>query len=174
MTFALASGETRVAEVHWKRKESSHATAEVAGATWTLARGGFLNPRISVHVEGATPEIVRVSPHLNYHRIEIAGGANYRLHRAGHLVPAWKITTDDGREVAHIEPVREGRALMAGAVLTEPPASDSPDLLPLLVSSWYFIGLSWFEDEALIPFEGSDAPDAATPKSGASEGSPGS
>lgn len=173
MTFSLAAEDNRVAEIHWSRKEGS-ARAEVAGASWKLARGGFLSPHVTVRAEGADSDLARVSAHLNFHRIEIRGGSSYRFHRAGHLVPAWAIATEAGAEVAHIEPVREGRSLVGGAVLAEPPGSDSPDLLLLLVTSWYFIGLSWFEDEVLIPFEGSDKPDATAAKPDASAGSPGS
>jgi len=177
MTFTLESGDRRLAEIHWARHEGSHASAESVDATWTLSRGGFLSPFLTIRATGSETDLVRVSPHLNFHRIEIKGGTTYRLHRAGHLVPAWTISTEDARELAHIEPVRERRALVGGAILVDPPGVNLPELLLLLVASWYFIGLSWFEDEMLVPFEGTDQPDAATPAPSSSSpdgGSPGS
>jgi hypothetical protein len=93
----------------------------------------------------------------------VLGGRSYRFHRVGFLVPAWQVTSRDGKEVLHVEPVREGRHLRGGAVVVAPEATDLPELLLLSVLSWYFIVLAWFEDEAvetLAPFEGPDAPSA--------------
>ena len=78
-------------------------------------------------------------------------------------MPAWQVTSRDGKEVLHVEPAREGRHLSAGAVVVAPDAMNLPELLLLTVLSWYFIVLAWFEDEtveALAPFEGPDAPES--------------
>jgi hypothetical protein len=71
------------------------------------------------------------------------------------------VATPAGQELLHLEPVREGRHLSAGAVVVAPEGAELPDLLLLTAISWYFIVLAWFEDEAietLAPFEGPDAP----------------
>ncbi len=163
MDFELRSGPSRIARLRWSGPGGSLATAESAAGTWTLKRGGFLNPHVTVRGAAGPEPLARLSVHLSYHRIEIAAGPAYRFHRAGVLVPAWEITTDDRREILHIEPVREGRRLAAGAALAPAGAQSLPELLLLVVLSWYFIVLAWFEDEALVPFEGSEVPGGPSP-----------
>jgi len=156
LEFELLAGEQSVLTLRWNSGTGTLATAESAGGTWTLKRVGFLNPQVSVRVPGSTDDVARLSVHLNYHRIEIRGGPSFRFHRAGVLVPAWKVTEESGREVLHIEPVREGRKLMGGAVLAPEFAPALEGFLLLVLVSWYFITLAWFEDEALTPLEGPD------------------
>ncbi|HTW40220.1 MAG TPA: hypothetical protein VMF04_05125 [Thermoplasmata archaeon] len=158
LEFDLLAGDQGVARLAWSGPSGSLATARTANAAWTLKRVGFLNPRVTVRADGTPADAARLSVHFNYHRIEVAGGSTYRFHRAGVLVPAWKVTTEGGRELLHIEPVREGRKLMGGAVIAPADATGVPDLPILLAVSWYFIVLAWFEDEALVPLEGTDAP----------------
>ncbi len=157
--FSLLSGETTVATLEWVQREGSLATLRSSSGEWTMKRGGFLNPHVTVRSEEKT--LARLSVHLNYHSIEVAGGRSYRFHRAGVLIPAWKVSSAGGEELLHVEPVREGRHLTAGAVVVAPRASELADLLVLVGLSCYFIVLAWFEDEAvetLAPFEGPDAP----------------
>jgi len=157
--FSLLSGDRTTATLEWQTRGASLATAHTSADTWTLKRGGFLNPHILVKKDGAL--LARLSVHLNHHQIDLLGGRSYRFQRAGILVPAWEVTARDGKEVLHVEPVREGRHLSAGAVVVAPDANDLPELLLLLVLSWYFIVLAWFEDEtveALVPLEGPDPP----------------
>lgn len=156
LEFTLSAGDSSVARLRWLQPGGSLATAETTSGEWTLKRGGFLNPHITVRKPGGGENLARLTVHLSYHAIELADGLTYRFHRAGVLVPAWKVTTDAGREVLHIEPVRDGRKLVAGAALAAPTAVDLPDLLLLEVVGWYFIVLAWFEDEALVPLEGAD------------------
>jgi len=155
-SFSLLAGDSTIATLEWAQRGGSLATARTASDEWSLKRGGFLNPHITVR-SGEAPR-ARLSVHLNYHQIDLAGGASYRFHRAGVLVPAWKVTTPGGKEVLHLEPVREGRRLTAGAVVVDPAAQSLPELLLLAVLAWYFIVLAWFEDEAVVPFEGADFP----------------
>ncbi len=154
MAFDLASGDARVATLRWARHGGSLATAELSTGSWTLKRGGFLNPRVTVRAAGADADVARLSAHVSSHRIEVRGGRTYHFRRAGLLVPAWKVSTESGDEILHIEPVREGRKLEGGAVLASPTGVATPDLLLLAIVSWYFIVLAWFEDEALVPLEG--------------------
>ena len=157
--FSLLAGDATAATLEWPVRGESVAAARSATGAWSLKRGGFLNPHITVRA-GESP-VARLSVHFNYHQIELQGGKSYRFHRAGVLVPAWQVSTRDGKEVLHVEPVREGRHLRAGAVVVASDAVDLPELLLLIVLSWYFIVIAWFEDEAvetLAPFEGPDAP----------------
>ncbi|MGA8302854.1 MAG: hypothetical protein WA691_07160 [Thermoplasmata archaeon] len=160
LEFELLAGEQSLMTLTWKGGNAgSLTTARAAVGTWTLKRTGFLNPRVDVRVEGAPATVARLSVHWNYHRIDVPGGPSFRFHRAGILLPAWQITDPSGREVLHIEPVREGRKLVGGAVVA--PSGARPAAFPLLVVvSWYFIVLAWFEDEALVPLEGADVPRA--------------
>ena len=166
--FTLSAGDAPVARLLWQESSGSLARAQTASGEWTLKRGGFLNPHITVRGAAGGENLARLTVHLSYHAIELASGVTYRFHRAGVLVPAWKITTEAGREVLHIEPVREGRKLVAGAVLASPAAIDLPELLLIAVVGWYFIVLAWFEDEALVPLEGADAspPGSDSPRTG--------
>ena len=159
VAFSLLSGDSTAATLEWGPKGGSLAVARSSSDEWTLKRGGFLNPHITVR--SGERIVARLSVHLNYHQIDLSGGLSYRFHRAGILVPAWQVTSPAGKEVLHVEPVREGRHLQAGAVLVAPDAVELPELLLLAVLSWYFIVLAWFEDEAvetLAPFEGPDSP----------------
>lgn len=161
LEFTLSAGDSPVTQLRWINPGGSLATAETVSGAWTLKRGGFLSPHITVRQSGAGENLARLTVHLSHHAIELANGVTYRFHRAGVLVPAWKVTTDAGREILHIEPVRDGRKLVGGAALAAPAAVDLPDLLLLVVVGWYFIVLTWFEDEALetlTPFEGPDPP----------------
>ncbi|HXW67664.1 MAG TPA: hypothetical protein VEL82_07315 [Thermoplasmata archaeon] len=159
--FALLAGESAVAELEWSRVDGSLASGRTADAAWTLKRIGFLHPRLTVRAAPGGPDVARVSIHLNYHRIELADGGAFRFHRAGLLVPAWKVSTEDGAELLHVEPVREGRRLVGGAVIASDAGARAPELPLLAIVSWYVIVLAWFEDEALVPFEGPDAPAGA-------------
>ena len=164
--FALSSGDATVASLQWKRHGGSLAAAETSGGIWTLKRGGFLNPHVTVRPEGSERVQARLSAHLNHHEIRLDTGTTYRFRRAGLLVPAWKVSTSEGVEVLHIEPVRQGRKLEGGAVLAPATAVDLPELLLLVVLGWYFIVLAWFEDEALLPLEGpEEKPPAPRPAS---------
>jgi len=150
--FRLSAGDQPVLRLVWAKGTGSVAQAEYAGGGWTFARGGFLNPHLTAHTPDGK-ETARLVVHLNHHAIELAGGPTYRFHRAGVLVPAWKVDGPDGAECLHIEPVREGRTLEGGAVLVAPAATGRPELPLLLGLSWFFIVLAWFEDEAFVPLE---------------------
>jgi hypothetical protein len=157
--FTLFSGETPVAVLRWAERRGSLAVAETAAETWTLKRSGFLSPWLTVRPKGSAAEVARLQPHLRYHTIDLGAGRSFRLRRAGLLLPAWRLSTDRGEEMLHVEPVPDGRKLGAGAVLVER-NPDAPECLLLIVLTWYFIVLAWFEDEAaeaLAPFEGPDA-----------------
>jgi hypothetical protein len=156
--FTLSAGDRPVATLRSPKQAHAPSVAETVGQTWYLEKRGFLNPHLTLHDREGGPPLARVSVHLNYHRIEVTGGANYRFHRAGLLVPAWQITSDDGTELAHLEPARETRRLEGGAVLVTPRGVASKDLLALLLLSWFFIVTAWFEDEAMMPLEDANFP----------------
>ena len=159
--FTLSSGDSPVAAIRWRQRGGSLAVAASSEDHWTLKRGGFMNPHVTMRTEGSEAVRARLTVHLNHHEVALENGRVYRFRRAGVLVPAWKITTGDGGEVLHVEPVRSGRRLEGGAVLVAPTATDLPELLLLVVLSWYFIVLVWFEDEALVELESTGASAAA-------------
>ena len=159
--YRLLAQDTPVAVLTWAKHPGSLATVATATDRWTLKRQGFLNPGIGVRPADGSSDIARLSAHWNYHRIDVAGGASYRFHRAGMLVPAWAVETSSGAELVHSEPVRTGHHLEGGAVLVSADGSRLPDALLLIVLSWYFIVLAWFEDtavETLASLEGPDPP----------------
>lgn len=158
--FSLLSGEQEVGSVAFVRSAGSLAVARSAERAWTLKRAGFLAPGVVVRQENGLETVAHLSAHLRRHDISMQGGLSYSLRRSGHLPPAWKVSGDRGEEVLHIEPVAEGRHLRAGAVLVSS-RRDAPELLLLNLIAWYFVVLTWFEDEALetlTPFEGPDPP----------------
>jgi hypothetical protein len=162
LTFEVSAGDSRLGRLAWARDSGSLATWTTAAGSTTLKRVGFFHPRVTARSANDPRDIARVSVHLNHHRIELTGGPAYRFHRAGLLVPAWQVTTESGTEYLHIEPVRDGRELAGGAVVSPADAWKRPELPLLLALSWYVIVLSWFEDEALVPFEGPDVPASGT------------
>ncbi len=158
--FTLLSGEAEVAKISWARVGGSLATCRTAEATWTLKRAGFLAPSILVRAAPDAPPVARLWAHLRSHEILVRDGPRYRLRHVSHLLPSWKLATDLGKEVLHVEPVAERGSLRGGAVLASE-GRDRPEALLLVVLTWYFVVLSWLEDElieALAPFEGPDAP----------------
>jgi hypothetical protein len=158
--FSLRSGDAEIATLTWNRPGGSLATARTADVAWTLKRAGFLQPAILVRAEGIEEPVARLSAHLTRHEIQVGRGPAFRLRHVSHLVPSWRLTTSRGDEVLHIEPVPEKRSLRAGAVVVAPGGGE-PWTLLLVVLTWYFVVLSWFEDEAieaLAPFEGPDPP----------------
>jgi hypothetical protein len=161
LEYTLSSGDRPVAILRWPASGSSPVTVQTADAEWTLERSGFLRPRIAARAGGSAKPFAEVTAHPYLHTIAVAGGPTLRLHRAGMLVPAWKVSTASGDDVVHIEPVADGRKLAAGAVVVTPSQADLPGLLALIVLGWYFVTLMWFEDEtveALAPLEGSGGP----------------
>jgi hypothetical protein len=163
LEFDLLAEDRLLATLRWKKGPGGVTTARTAVGEWTLKRTGFLNPRVTARTTGSETDVARISVHLNYHRIEVAGGASFRFHRAGVLIPAWQVTTEAGEELLHVEPVRDGRKLAAGAVVAAPASLARPEFPLLVLLSWYFIVLAWFEDEALVPFEGPATPAAPPP-----------
>jgi len=158
--YVLRAGESDIAALTWERLGGSLATATTAGPVWTLKRAGFLQPTVLVREAGHTEPVARLAAHLSRHEIVVGTGPAYRLRHVSHLVPSWRLTTARGEEVLHIEPVPEHRALEAGAVVVSSRTAGDATLL-LIVLTWYFVVLGWFEDEAieaLAPFEGPDPP----------------
>jgi hypothetical protein len=168
-TFTLSAEDGPLAELAFARATGSLARAGTAAAQWTLKRSGFLISHLTLRLAGAPADTARITLHAdiradvrgenvtagrigdNYHRVDFVDGAKFRFSRSGVQTPAWKIRTEAGVELAHIEPVREGRRLISGAVVVSPEGRTEPKLLAVLLFTWYFIVLAWFEDEILAP-----------------------
>ena len=158
--YTLSAGDTPVAEIRWERHGGAHASAETAEGLWVLERVGRLFPHLTARSAAGAPPVARLSLRFGHHEVEVGGGGVYRLSRAGALVPAWRLVDAADHEIAHVEPVPDGRRLAGGVVLTSG-AVPPRELLLLLVLTWYLVVLDWFEDEvmdSLAPFEGPDAP----------------
>ncbi|MFZ0699637.1 MAG: hypothetical protein WAN74_05565 [Thermoplasmata archaeon] len=147
--FQLLSGSALLGSLSWTKAQGSLALARVADREFTIKRVGFLNPHVTARRKGEEKDLARLASHLSHHRIELAGGARYDLKRAGLLVPAWQLLAGDGTELLHVEPVREGRRLDGGTIQVSAAARDLTELPLLLLLTWYFIVLSWREDEAV-------------------------
>ena len=158
--FSLKAEDQEIATLVWEKAEGSLATGTTAEATWTFKRAGFLQPTIVAREPGRDEPVARLTAHLSRHEIRIGPGPGFRLRHVSHLVPAWRLTNDRGDELLHVEPVAEGRSLQGGAVVASRPTAE-PSLALLIAMTWYFVVLTWFEDEAievLAPFEGPDPP----------------
>ena len=147
--FSLLSGDRPLAVLRWTRPTGSLATAETSAGSWSLKRGGFLTPHVTIRDASGRADVGRLEVHLRQGILDLVGRRSFRLRRAGLLVPAWQVTDSGGALLAHIEPVRENSRLEGGSVEVEEAARTLPDLPLLLVVGWYFIVLAWFEDEAL-------------------------
>ena len=147
--FDLLAGDDRLAQLRWSKTAGSLATVEASGTSWTVKRGGFLNPHVTLRAAGGSTDLARVTIHWNQHRIEVPGQGAFPFRRAGLLVPAWEVLGPGSARLAHIEPVREARKLVGGTVEIAPNQLPATTVLLLVVLAWYFIVLAWFEDEAL-------------------------
>ncbi len=158
--FSLLSGDATVASLAWNARGGSLATAATADGAWTFKRAGFLAPTITVRLRDQPQPLAKVTAHLRSHEIRLREGPSYRLQHVSHILPSWKLVSERDEEVLHIEPAAEHGSLRGGAVVVSS-QSDSSETLLLIALCWYFIVLAWFEDElveALVPFEGPDAP----------------
>ncbi len=162
VAFRLLAGDVPILDLTWAPSRGSLAVATSVGGRWTFKRVGHLDPILTLRPEGAEGDAARLTRHTEagahhlpevVYRIDFARDRSYRLHRVGHNPPAWRLSTPDGNEVAHIEPVWEGRTLSGGAVVVSPAGVDRPELAPLLAFVWYFIVLGWVEDEILRPLD---------------------
>lgn len=148
-SYQLKSGDDTVATLHWPNPVGTLATAEAEEVRWTLKRGGFLSPMVSVRDAGTGHDVAVLHVHLNTSLLQVSGGATYRWSRTGFWVPAWEMRDANGVELVNFEPVREEARLQGGLVEVSPLGRASPDLLLFLVIGWYFIVQSWIEDEAV-------------------------
>lgn len=157
--FTLLAGESAVATMRWHQPHGARAVAETADGSFTLGRGGFLVPHLTARRAGSDAPVARLTNRLSHHELEVGGGGVYRLKRAGLLVPAWTLTAANG-ETVHLEPATDGHRIEGGAIIGT--TSIAPgELMIVLLLCWYLIVLLWIEDEAieaLVPFEGPDAP----------------
>lgn len=147
-SFHLGAGDATVAELAWQKSHGSLATASTKDGQWTLKRAGLLHAHLTMRSAGSEKDLARVFMQWRDHLIQLAGGATYHLRRDSLLVPAWTVSDAASSQPAFvIEPVREGRRLEGGIVTVRPEARALPALGLLLLLSWYFVVLSWFEDE---------------------------
>lgn len=146
----LMADETAIATLEWKKPHGSLAIGQTKEARWSLKRAGFLHAHLTVRREGSEKDVARLVISWRDHRIELSDGSAYDLKRASRLVPAWTISgTTTRTPLVEIEPVREGRRL-EGAIYTVAPEGRGLPALPiLLILSWYFVVLDWFEDETV-------------------------
>lgn len=158
--FTLSSGDSPVAVLRWSKGSGSLATVTTAEGSWTFKRAGFLSPHVTARRGGEGAPVASLTAHFRRHEIRIAHAPVYQLFHLSHILPGWTVVAPEGAEVLHIEPAAEHRSLVGGAVLVSS-RLDAPELLLLVVMSWYFIVLAWLEDElveTLVPYEGPDAP----------------
>ena len=146
--FDLRSGELLLARLVFAGSVGSLARAELWEAQWTLKRGGFLQPHVTVRGAEGT-EVARLSAHLTGGILTTPAGRSFRFHRTGLLVPAWQFYDAAGRAVVHVEPVSERGRLQGGLVQTDPSMTKAPELPAMTITGWYFIVLAWLEDEAV-------------------------
>lgn len=147
-TFELRAGDVLLARLAWAKGTGSLARATLADTTWSLKRGGFLQPHVTVR-DPEGKDLARLAMHLSRGDLAIVGDGNYGFRRAGLLVPAWQFTDAAGRALAHLEPVAERSRLQGGLLQAGPSLVADPALPLLAVVGWYFVVLAWFEDEAI-------------------------
>ncbi len=146
--FLLQSGGTALARLDLAGPVGSLAHATLSNDAWTLKRGGFLHPHVTVRRRDGI-DLARLQAHLGGGTLSVVQGARYGFRRAGLLVPAWQFLDPSDRPIVHIEPVVERRRLAGGLVQVDPSATGNPDLPLLLIVGWYFVFLASFEDETV-------------------------
>lgn len=152
--YELRSGEVPLVRLAWSNGRGGTGTATTATGAWVIRREGFAFPRLHLRDVGATRDSARIvsrleSLHLRY-GIDLRDAApGFTLARAGLTVPAWTVLDAAGEEVAHIEPVRDGRHLLGGIYEVEGSLVRSTALPVVVTLSWCLISLAWLEDEAV-------------------------
>ncbi len=149
LAWELRAGPALLLRIEWATDRGSLATARAADVAWTFKRAGFLSPSIVARTAGTPTRVGVLTAHVASHAIQLAGGATYRLRRAGLALPAWSISTDTGAEIAHLELAAEGRTLAGGAVVVPASETRRPELPFLLAISWYFVVTAWAEERAV-------------------------
>jgi hypothetical protein len=144
--FQLLAGVDPVGSVRWVKPYGSLAQAEAASGTFSLKRTGFLSPVATLR-DGNGVDLARLEIHFNNSRIRTSGGGAYAFRRKGILIPAWQLSDGQERPVLHVETVSEHSQLAGGVVAVDDSAKGSPELLALLLLTWYFIVQAWFEEE---------------------------
>jgi hypothetical protein len=148
-SFELRAGDALLARLDFPHSAGSLGHATTASGTYSLKRGGFLVPHVTIRTNPEGPDLARLTAHFGTALLDVDGKNTYRLHRAGLLVPAWQVTDFAATPLVDIEPVADGRRLAGGLATVSAVGRGSPDLLLILVVAWYFILLTWFEDEAV-------------------------
>jgi hypothetical protein len=147
-SYELLAGSDVLATLRWRKALGSLAVAETAEGTMSLKRAGFLSPYVSVQ-EPSGKVLASLHVHWNASSLHVASGELYRWMRLGYWVPAWRFDDRSGNELVNFEPVRRENRLEGALVVVSERGRAVPDLLLLLVLGWYFIVLSWIEDEAV-------------------------
>lgn len=146
--FTLLSGETALAQLAFAGAVGSLAHAATSKGRWTLKRGGFLHPHITVRTDSGE-DLARFEVHLHGGTWSAPGTPTYTFRRSGLMVPAWQYFGPDGRPVIHFEPVIERGRIAGGLVQVDPAVSMGDEVPLLIIAGWYYIVLAAFEDEAL-------------------------
>lgn len=147
-SYQLLDGSEPVAILRWEKPVGSLATGETAAGRWTLKRGGFLSPSVTVRDRDSGAELAVLHVQLRTSSLQVRGGSTYTWTRTGFWVPAWQFEDPNGVSLVHFEPVRKGVHLEGGLVEVSAQGKGSPNLLLLLVLGWYFVVLAWIEDES--------------------------
>lgn len=146
--FELRDLDAVIATMSWIRHGGSLAEVEVAGATWSLKRVGFLHPFVTARVKGGSgSDLARLTVHWRRSLFEIGGAPPSFLERAGVAIPAWQQVDSGGHRLFHVEPVAEGRRLAGGTVSIDAAGQAVPQLLLTLAVAWYYVALQWTEEE---------------------------
>ncbi len=140
--FELLAAEDMVGQLEFSTAFGSRAAAATAETQWVFRRGGFFLPVATAHAAGEQPELANYRPGYfgNKGKLTLRGGEELLLSSSGVFNTHWRLTTPGGRLLAGFQP--KGIIRQGCRVSMPLGGSGRPDLLLLVMFSWYLVVLN--------------------------------
>jgi len=138
--FTLQAGDEPVATLQWQKAFGSLARYATGDGSWTLKRGGFWHPHVTVRTEGSDADIATFEAHMGGGGTLIApDGSRLDWKSANFWHSQWTWQDPAGAPLIHYRS-REGLKL-EGHVTIEAAAAVRADLSLLVGLGWYLLVL---------------------------------
>lgn len=146
--YELRAADVVCAKLDWTKGLGSPASATSASGSWSVAREGFVRPRVAIRAADAKDDAAFFEPGwLGGGDLTLAGGA--RLH----LVPAnlwrseWRLAAPKGPPLLRLMP-DTGLVRTTARLEITPEGAKMPELEPLVLLTWSVLVL--MEDDLAV------------------------
>jgi len=141
--FELVGPDGCYATLEWKGVFTYVAIARTVDGSYSLDRGGFLHPYVTIKKDPYDQEIGRMRMRLGGScDLELADGRRVLFKRAGILNTKWSFHLEDGPKLCTFTKA-SGFLRRQADVTLEPDAARVRDLPILLILGWFQINLEW-------------------------------